>query len=75
MDPLPVHDRGKGKKKVFYEYLMTGHKMFQIVKEKHKENVAKEAKAQKKEQCVKTALAKLRQEQRKAKRKLPPKKI
>ena len=75
MAPLPVHDRGKGKKKVFYKYLMTGDKMFQIVKEKHKENAAKEAKAQKKEQCVKTTLAKLRQEQRKAKRKLPPKKI
>ena len=61
--PLLVHDRGKGKK-VFYEYLMTGDKMFQIVKEKHKENAAKEARAQKKEQCVKTALSKLRQEQR-----------
>ena len=53
---------------VFYGYLMTEEKMFQIVKEKHKENAAKEAKAQKKEQCFKTALAKLRQEQRKTKK-------
>ena len=75
MAPLPVHQRGQGKKTVFYEYLMTGDKMFQIVKEKHKENAAKESKAQKKEQCVKTAPAKLRQDERKTKRKLPPKKI
>ena len=46
---------------VFYEYLMTGDKMFAIVKKKHKEIAVKEAKTKKKEECVKTALAKLKQ--------------
>ena len=49
--------------------------MIQIVKQKDKEASVKEAKTQKKEVCVKNALAKLRQEERKVKRKLPPKKI
>ena len=44
-------------KKVFYEYLITGDKMFAIVKQKHKEIAVKEAKTKKKEECVKTALA------------------
>ena len=75
MAPLPVQDRGPGRKKVFTEYLMTGEKMFQIVKQKDKEASMKEAKTQKKEACIKNALAKFRQEERKAKSKLPPKKI
>ena len=55
-------------KKVFYEYLMTGDKMFAIVKQKHKEIAVKEAKTKKKEECVKTALAKLKQQNRQAKK-------
>ena len=43
---------------------MTGNKMFQIVKQKHKENAAKESKEKKKEACVKEAIAKFKQEQR-----------
>ena len=66
MAPLAVHQRGPGKKKVFYEYLMTGDKMFVIMKQKHKEIAVKEAKTKKKEECVKTALAKLKQEDRQA---------
>ena len=68
MAPLPVHQRGPGEKKVFYEYLMTGDKMFAIVKQKHKEIAVKEAKTKKKEECVKTALAKLKQQDRQAKK-------
>ena len=62
-------------KKVFYEYLMTGDKMFAIVKQKHKEIAVKEAKTKKKEECVKTALAKLKQQNRQANKKTIPKKI
>ena len=55
---------------------MTGNKMFQIVKQKHKENAAKESKENKKEACVKEAIAKFKQEQRReSKKKLQPKKI
>ena len=75
MAPLPVHQRGPGKKKVFYEYLMTGDKMFAIVKQRHKEIAVKEAKTKKKEECVKTALAKLKQQNRQANKKTIPKKI
>ena len=48
MAPLPVHQRGPGEKKVFYEYLMTGDKMFAIVKQKHKEIAVKQ------KECIKT---------------------
>ena len=75
MAPLPVHQRGPGEKKVFYEYLMTGDKMFAVVKQKHKEIAVKEAKTKKKEECVKTALAKLKQRNRQANKKTIAKKI
>ena len=58
---------------MFYEYLMTGDKMFAIVKQKHKEIAVKEAKTKKKEEC--TALAKLKQQNRQANKKTIPKKI
>ena len=54
---------------------MTGDKMFAIVKQKHKEIVVKESKTKKEEECVKTALAKLKQQDRQAKRKTIPKKM
>ena len=55
---------------------MTGDKMFAIVKQKHKEIAVKEAKTKKKkEECVKTALAKLIQQNRQANKKTIPKKI
>ena len=47
---------------------MTGDKMFAIVKQKDKEIALKEAKTKKKEECVKTALAKLKQQNRQAKK-------
>ena len=47
---------------------MTGNKMFAIVKQKHKEIAVKEAKTKKKEECVKTTLAKLKQQDRQAKK-------
>ena len=41
--PLSEHQRGPGKK-VLYEYLMTGDKIFPIVKQKHRDIAVKEAK-------------------------------
>ena len=49
--------------------------MFAIVKQKHKEIAVKEAKTKKKEECVKNALAKLKQQNRQANKKTIPKKI
>ena len=60
---------------MFHKYLMTGDNMFVIVKQKHKEIVVKEAKTKKKEGCVKTALAELKQEDKQEKRKTISKKI
>ena len=47
---------------------MTGDNIFAIVKQKHKEVAVKEAKTKEKEECVKTALAKLKQQDRQAKK-------
>ena len=74
MAPLPVQDRGPGRKKVFTEYLLTGEKMFQVVKQKDKEASMKEAKTQKKETCIKMLWLNS-DKKRRAKSKLPPKKI
>ena len=43
---LSAHKQDK-ENKVFYEYLMTWDKMFQIVKHKQKENAVKESKEKK----------------------------
>ena len=54
---------------------MTGDNIFAIVKQKHKEIAVKEAKTKKKEKCVKTVLAKLKQQNRQANKRTIPKKI
>ena len=49
---------------------MTGNNMFAIMKQKHKEIAVKEAKTKKKEECVKTALLKLKQDRQAKEKKI-----
>ena len=75
--PLPKKERPTGpvRMKTFPEYWMTGDAMLKIVEMKHKSSQKAEDKKSREKTCMKTALTKFRQIERKknAKKALPKK--
>ena len=75
--PLPKKERPTGpvRMKTFPEYWMTGDAMLKIVETKHKSSQKAEDKKSREKTCMKTALTKFRQIERKknAKKALPKK--
>ena len=75
--PLPKKERPPApvRKKTFTEYWMTGDEMLKIVALKHKESQKEDDRKTREKACMKTALTKFRQIERKknAKKALPKK--